>query len=66
MKDDIIAAVRKSMLERGFPPTIRELGKELGLGVATVHERLRELEKEGRIVRVIAGNVTRAIRIVED
>lgn len=50
-------------LERvGFPPTIGEIGKGVGLSEPTVHYHLETLEIEGRIERKF--NSPRGIRVL--
>ena len=47
----------------GFPPSIREIGEEVGLqSVSTVHAHLKILEQEGKLRRV-QGQV-RAIELL--
>ncbi|NPV48912.1 MAG: transcriptional repressor LexA [Armatimonadetes bacterium] len=47
--------------EHGYPPTVREIGREVGLSSSsTVHFHLRALEKGGMLERV--ASLTRAIR----
>ncbi len=47
--------------EHGYPPTVREIGKEVGLNSSSsVHFHLRALEKGGMLERV--ASLTRAIR----
>lgn len=62
--NDLLEAIRRSVKDRGYPPTIRELADQFGLAVGTVHARLVKLETEGRIVRERRGG-SRTIRIVE-
>lgn len=47
--------------EHGYPPTVREIGKEVGLtSSSSVHFHLRSLEQAGLIQR--DGSLTRALR----
>jgi repressor LexA len=47
--------------EHGYPPTVREIGKEVGLtSSSSVHFQLRALEQAGLLER--AASLTRAIR----
>ena len=56
--------VARFIEERGFAPTMGEIGQELGLrSPATVHQLLSALESEGLIRRV--PHASRAIEIVE-
>ncbi len=69
MGDKGLSARRKSILdfiidvtrERGYPPTVREIGDAVGLkSSSTVHFHLNVLQKMGLIER--DGSLTRAIR----
>lgn len=62
--DRAIDAIRASIRDRGFPPTLRELGDALGITAGSVHPLLRELEDLGRIRR--DRNSPRAVEIVDD
>lgn len=47
--------------EHGYPPTVREIGKEVGLtSSSSVHFHLRALERAGLVQR--DGSLTRALR----
>lgn len=62
---EVLAFIRNSILERGFPPTVREIGKAVGLSSsATVYTHLKVLEKFGYIQRDAAKS--RTIEIVDD
>ena len=51
------------MKERGFPPSIREIGEECGIGsTSVVNYNLNKLVDAGYIVR--SGRVSRGLRIV--
>ena len=46
----ILKAIEKSVEDRGYAPSVREIGKEVGLrSTATVHGYLSRLQKEGYI-----------------
>ncbi len=48
----ILEVIRRAVRERGFPPSIREIGQRVGLASsATVHNHLRHLEEKGFIRR---------------
>jgi repressor LexA len=50
---DILNALADAVRERGYPPSVRELGEAAGLhSPATVHAHLRQLEAKGYIRRV--------------
>lgn len=54
------------LLEKGFPPTNREIGKGVGLASThTVHYHLEALERMGLITRGAIGQ-TRSIRLVTE
>ncbi len=60
-KQQVIAAIQRSFVERGMPPSIEELRRDLQLGSArTVLRYLRTLEEDGAIER---GEGARAIRL---
>ncbi len=46
----ILKFIETQVLENGYPPSVREIGKAIGLSsTATVHAYLEKLEKEGYI-----------------
>lgn len=50
--EKILAAIRKSLEEKGFPPTVRELVTASGLkSTSSVHSYLKRLEEQGLIHR---------------
>lgn len=49
---ETLTAITDYIDDYGHPPSIRELGRVLGLSPATVHERLVALEDSDRIKRV--------------
>lgn len=52
-QQDILSALTRALRERGYPPSVRELGDAAGLrSPATVHAHLRQLEEKGYIRRV--------------
>jgi repressor LexA len=60
----ILAYIRTSIASRGYPPTVREIGKHMGIRSPNgVMGHLIALQKHGAIVRE-AGK-SRAIRVVE-
>lgn len=51
-QQQILEVIRRDVLERGFPPSIREIGERVGLSSSsTVHLHLRQLEVKGFIRR---------------
>jgi repressor LexA len=47
---DILSFIEKQIKEKGYPPSVREIGKSVGLSsTATVHGYLRKLEEKGYI-----------------
>lgn len=59
----ILPFLRSFIAANGFGPTVREIGKGVGLSsTATVHKHLVRLEDAGRIKRV----GPRAYRILDD
>ncbi len=48
----VLEVIKDSIQETGYPPSVRELGKRLGLkSTATVHTHLRNLERKGFLKR---------------
>lgn len=68
MTDPTLQCLKTYIRDRGYPPSVKELAACLGVGVATAHARLTELEARGLIMRETGPGrrVARAIRIVED
>lgn len=69
MNDDpTLLCLKNYVNERGYPPSVKELAECLGVGAATAHARLIDLEARGLIVRESGPGrrVARAIRIVEE
>ncbi len=63
-RQQILDFIRRTIEERGYPPTVREIGAEIGLkSSSSVHYHLRVLEREGFISR--DGSLTRALRIAD-
>ena len=51
-QQDILDFIKKSILERGYPPSVREIGKEVSLkSTSSVFAHLEQLEKCGYIRR---------------
>lgn len=60
---EIMDYIHECIKEKGFPPTVREICGAVGLtSTATVHARLKKLEKEGMIVHESSKN--RSVRLV--
>ncbi|MGC9319261.1 MAG: transcriptional repressor LexA [Armatimonadota bacterium] len=61
----ILDFIARTIEERGYPPTVREIGAAIGLkSTSSVHYHLRVLEDKGYISR--DGSLTRALRVAED
>jgi len=61
-QQQVIDAIKDSVNERGYPPTIREIGKTVGLSSSsTVWFILENLIKKGYITK---GDGVRTIRVV--
>lgn len=61
--DTVLKCIKDFMKDRGYPPTIAELGECLELSSrSTVHYWLKQLEEKGLIERVPGSS--RAIRIL--
>lgn len=63
--DQIYAVIKEFLLEKGYPPSVREIGKRVGLkSSSTVHGYLNQLEDAGLIRR--DPTKPRAIDLLED
>ena len=62
---DILSFIKKFMVEKGYPPTVREIGKALNLSSpATIHTHLSNLENKGYIRKDESKN--RALELLVD
>lgn len=62
-QNDILDYIKNYIVTHGYPPTIREIGKDLGLSSpATIHVHLANLEKKGFIKK--EGTKNRAIELL--
>lgn len=62
-QDEILKYLKKYIATHGYPPTVREIGKDLGLSSpATIHTHLNNLEKKGFIKKENSKN--RAIELL--
>ena len=53
----ILKFIEKQVTEKGYPPSVREIGKAVGLkSTATVHGYLAKLEEKGYIKKVLTYN----------
>jgi repressor LexA len=51
-QERILEVIREAVAERGYPPSIREIGESVGLtSTSSVHSQLAQLEKKGFIRR---------------
>lgn len=54
--DEVIAFIFDTFKERGYPPSVREIGRRFGWSSsATTHARLKRLVGAGRIARLGVG-----------
>lgn len=61
-QDDIYKYIIEFITENGYPPTVREIRKEIGANsTSTVHVHLKELQERGLIKIKEAG--PRAIKV---
>ncbi|MDF2699255.1 MAG: transcriptional repressor LexA [Haloplasmataceae bacterium] len=64
-QQEILDFISEFLSERGYPPTVREIGKAVGLSSsASVHSQLNKLEKKGFIKKEPTSS--RAISIVKE
>ena len=62
---EILEYIKKEILERGFPPAVREIGEAVQLkSTSSVHAHLEALEKNGYIKK--DATKPRAIEILDD
>ncbi len=60
---DILDFILKEQDQRGYPPTVREICDAVGLSsTATIHARLKKLEKHGMLIKESSKN--RSIKVV--
>lgn len=74
-QQQILEYIRESVIARGFPPSIREIGEAVGLNSSsTVHSHLKTLEKTGflrrnpskpRSIELLDGPRAGGVRVVE-
>lgn len=58
-QEDILDALKKAIAEKGYPPTVRELGKKVNLSSpATIHFHLEKLAEKGYIKKMEKANRT--------
>lgn len=63
-EQDILTYIEKQIKENGYPPSVREIGKSVGLSsTATVHGYLTKLEQKGYIKK--ENQKGRALRLVK-
>ena len=62
-QDDILQYIKEYIVSHGYPPTVREIGKDLGVSSpATIHTHLSKLEEKGFIRK--GGSKNRAIELL--
>jgi len=62
-QEDILNFIKEYIVSRGYPPTVREIGKALGVSSpATIHAHLTNLENKGFIKK--DGSKNRAIELL--
>jgi len=62
---DIINYIRDFSRDKGYPPTIRQIGEAAGISsTSVVNYNLNKLEKDGYLTRDL--RVSRGVRLVED
>jgi repressor LexA len=74
-QQQILEYIRESVISRGFPPSIREIGEAVGLSSSsTVHSHLRSLETKGflrrnpskpRSIELLDGPRVTGVRMLE-
>src|SRR5882762_6276068 len=63
-QEKILAYIKKSIQEQGYPPTIREIGEHFGIRSTNgVNDHLKALERKGYLMR---GELkSRALSVIE-
>src|SRR5438045_6908334 len=63
-QEKILAFIKKSIQEQGYPPTIREIGEHFGIRSTNgVNDHLKALERKGYLLR---GELkSRALSVIE-
>lgn len=62
-QEDILQFIKKYLVKYGYPPTVREIGRSLGLSSpATIHSHLQNLESKGYIKK--DDNKNRALELL--
>lgn len=60
---EILDFIQTQLEQKGFPPSVREICDAVGLtSTATIHARLKKLEKHGKIIKESSKN--RSIKVV--
>lgn len=61
----ILAVIKKNIRQKGYPPSVREIGQAVGLSSSsTVHGYLKKLEEQGYLRR--DATKPRAIEVLDD
>src|SRR6185369_6051062 len=64
-QEETLEFIRKSIGERGYPPTLREIGESMGIRSTNgVNDHLRALERKGFLRR--EDMKSRALKLVEE
>jgi repressor LexA len=59
-----LAIIRVFIDQRGFPPTLKELGATLGIAPASVDDQIKQLVRKGYLLR--EPGKARSLRILKD
>jgi len=64
-QEETLEFIRRSIEDRGYPPTLREIGEHMGIRSTNgVNDHLRALERKGYLTR--EDMKSRALKLVED
>lgn len=64
-QERILEYIKKTILEKGYPPTVREIAEEVGLNSpSSVHGQMEALENKGYIKR--DPTKPRSIEVIDD
>jgi repressor LexA len=51
-QQQVLNAIHACRISRGYPPSLRELAKVVGVNVSTAHRHVLALERKKRLLRV--------------
>lgn len=62
--EEVLGVIKRHTKQKGYPPTVREIGEEVGLNSpAAVHHHLETLRREG-LIDWVPGK-SRTLRVIK-